>query len=650
MTLSRWKTPKTRRLITSLALVLLLVTVAVFFRHPLIGWFTGKSMGGNEGAATAVQTGAYAITASLDPDPPQQRGNALVLEVKDAAGAAVDDATVEVFFDMPAMGAMSEMKGGAKVAHEAGGRYRATFDLPMAGSWTLKSSVEGPKGKASQDFTFTVGSKGLAVGRGSGGASAMTTGAMTDGGGPTGAIDHYTCSMHPSVKQNAPGKCPICGMDLVPVTKEQQEQGVVMIDAVRRQLIGVRTAPVTSGPMRTSFHALGRVSYDEAALTDVSLKVRGWITKLSVNQTGQRVARGQTLFTLYSPELYNAEQDFLLATRTSSSANSANSASASSTGGSSDAGTRVEGLGGAARQRLRLLGVSDAQIDAIAKNGAPLESLPFASPASGFVIEKNVVEGASVEPGMRLYRLAALDKVWVEADVYEADLANVRVGQPAQVSLDYLPGQVIDGRVGWVYPYLDPKSRTGRVRIVLTNKDLDLRPGMYANVALTKDLGVRVQVPSAAIVYTGPRRIVFVDLGDGRFKPQEIQIGVEANGMYEVLSGLDAGAVVATSGVFLIAAEARISTAAKYWEKTSEADGGTETEPPGMHMHTHDVPSLPEPPAPPAPPAMRPAPAPAVSTSPPSAAFTCPMHPEVQSATPGKCPKCGMDLVPKGSR
>jgi multidrug efflux pump subunit AcrA (membrane-fusion protein) len=635
MSLSAWKGPKTRRRITSLALVLFLVAVAVLFRHPLIGWFTGKSMGGDEGAATAVQTGAYAITAKLDPDPPQQRGNALVLEVKDATGAAVDDATVEVYFDMPAMGAMSEMKGGANVAHEKGGRYRATFDLPMAGSWTLKSSVEGPKGKATQDFTFTVGSKGLAAGRSSGGASAMTTGSMSDAGGSTGAIDHYTCSMHPSVRQSAPGKCPICGMDLVAVTKEQQEQGVVMIDAVRRQLIGVRTAPVTSGPMRTSFHALGRVSYDEAALTDVSLKVRGWITKLSVNETGQRVVRGQTMFTLYSPELYNAEQDFLLATRVSNGTRV------------SDAGPRVEGLGGAARQRLRLLGVSEAQIDAIAKNGAPLESLPFASPASGFVIEKNVVEGASVEPGMRLYRLAALGKIWVEADVYEADLASVSVGQPAQVDLDYRPGQSYEGRVGYVYPTIDPKTRTGRLRIVLANRDLDLRPGMYANVSLSKDLGTRVQVPAVAVVYTGPRRIVFVDLGDGRFRPQEVQLGVEADGMYEVLSGLEPGNVVATSGVFLIAAEARITTAAKYWEKTSEADSRTGTEPPAMH--THDALAVPisraATPSPPARSGPQTAPAPSAT----AAGFTCPMHPEVQSATPGKCPSCGMDLVPKVS-
>jgi Cu(I)/Ag(I) efflux system membrane fusion protein len=413
-----------------------------------------------------------------------------------------------------------------------------------------------------------------------------------------GEVDHYTCSMHPSVKEAAPGKCPICGMDLIPVTKEQQQEGVVMIDDARRQLIGVRTDPVVLAPMRKDFRVVGHVAYDESSLADVNLKVHGWITKLYVSQTGQKVTRGQTLLSLYSPELYNAEQDFLLA------AQGAATPLVPPVGGPN----RTETLARAARQRLHLLGLEDAQIDALAKRGTPSESVPVAAPASGFIIEKNVVEGASVDAGMRLYRIAALTKVWIEAQVYEGDLAHVHTGQPASVTLDYLPGRSYDANVAYVYPYLDPQTRTAQVRLELANKDLDLKPGMFASVTLGADLGPRVQVPSAAIVYTGPRRLVFVDLGHGRFRPEEVSVGAESNGMYEVLSGLQPGDHVATSGVFLIAAEARISTASKYWDS-------------------------PEPPA-----------------VPPATTYSCPMHPEVTSPVPGKCPKCGMDLQPMPKR
>ena len=785
----------------SVALAAFVVALAVLFRGPLTAWFTGKSMSEAAGAETSLKVGPYSVAASLDPDPPGARDQVLVLKLRDATGKPVDDATVAVDFDMPAMGAMAEMKGNSRVEHPGDGEYRAHFDLPMEATWTLKANISSKAGDLSQRFTMTVGNKGLspvggAVGTGAGHdssalsdsaeyppavvdalrsamdayerirselskdsiqklpeashslaealraaaaavppASSTAAAAFKDAAshadtlemskslddarhafaavnrellpalaadsrlvgekhlfecpmfeharwmqaadttanpymgtkmptcgtasswkgapaetapaaaGSPGEVDHYTCSMHPSVKQAGPGKCPICGMDLIPVTKEQQAEGVVMIDEGRRQLIGVRTSAVIEGPLRTSFHAVGHVAYDESAFTDVNLKVKGWITKLLVNETGQRVARGQTLFTMYSPELYNAEQDFLLANRGAQMGNMPD-----------DAGTpRVASFAHAARKRLNLLGLSDAQIDAVAAKGEPLESTAIASPASGFVIEKDVVEGASVDAGMRLFRIAALNKVWVEADVYEADLAHVRVGQPAKVTLDYLPGRVYDAKVSYVYPYLEVGARTGRVRVELANKELELRPGMYASVELASDLGSRVQVPASAIVYTGPRRLVFVDLGEGRFRPQEVHVGTEADGMYEVLDGLKAGNMVATSGVFLIAAEARISTAAKYWD--SEPDSAQAGVPPAMGTARTAMPPSPVAPMKTpatarkqmAPPAMTPAMAPSATTMKPAApatGYTCPMHPAVKAAGPGKCPICGMDLVP----
>lgn len=453
-------------------------------------------------------------------------------------------------------------------------------------------------------------------------------------------IHHYTCSMHPSVKQPLPGKCPICGMTLIPVTKAQHEQGVVLIDEKRRQLIGVSTGTVFEGPMQRTFRAVGQVTYDESSLTDVTLKVGGFITKLLVSQTGQHVSKGQTLLTLYSPDLYSAQQDFLLARQ---------SAATAGPGASGASATRLEMLGKASRQRLHLLGMSDAQIDAVAKEGVPSESISIASPASGFVIQKEVVEGASVEAGMRLFRLAALDKVWVEAEVYEADLPHVRAGQTASVTLDYSPGRSYAAKVSYIYPYLNPEARTGRVRVELSNKALELRPGMYASVSLSSELAPRVQVPAAAVVYTGPRRLVFLDLGEGRFSPREVRVGSEANGMYEVISGLSPGDRVATSGVFLIAAEARISTAAKYWEKTPDSVAPSAQAEPATSSSAAPMPS-PGPTAPTTPlkkAQLAPtAASPASPSAPAAIVYTCPMHPEVHSATPGQCPKCGMTLVP----
>jgi len=518
-------------------------------------------------------------------------------------------------------------------------------------AWFSGESMAGFTGSS-----VTVRTSGLSPSGGALGEATAARGAASAGAMP-GEVDHYTCSMHPSVKEAAPGKCPICGMDLIAVTKEQQREGVVMIDSVRRQLIGVRTAPVTFGPMRKNFRVVGHVTYDESSLSDINMRVHGWITKLYVSQTGQKVTRGQTLLSLYSPELYNAQQDFILAAR----------GAATSSLLPSSGPNQGETMARAARQRLHLLGLDDAQIDALAKQGTPSESVPIAAPASGFIIEKNVVEGASVDPGMRLYRIAALTKVWIEAQVYEADLAHVYVGQSASVTLDYLAGRTYEAKVAFVYPYLDLQTRTAQVRLELANKDLDLRPGMYATVTLGADLGARVQVPTAAVVYTGPRRLVFVELGQGRFRPEEIAVGAESNGMYEVLSGLKPGDQVATSGVFLIAAEARISTASKYWDSSeSPTEAGASSTPmPG-------TPPSPEPTSEPAmsrPPAheavragMHPGPgtvgtpsgraAASLRAEPPApsaAVYTCPMHPEVTSSTPGKCPKCGMDLqlVPK---
>jgi len=368
-----------------------------------------------------------------------------------------------------------------------------------------------------------------------------------------GDLSHYTCSMHPSVRSQEPGTCPLCSMDLVPVTREEVETGVIRVDAARRQAIGVRTAPVRVQPLSTTIRAVGTVTYDETRLSEVSLKVEGWIGRLFVDEPGQAVRRGEPLFTLYSPDLLTAQQELLIATRAQQAARD------------TEAPDRADYLAAAARRRLALWDLSEGQIDEIARTGEPLQYVPILSPTSGYVVEKNVVEGAAVKPGQALYRIAGLDGVWVEAEVYESELPLVRVGQPVEVTFPYLPGRAFKGQVDYVYPYLQSRTRTGTVRVELANPDLALKPDMYANVLLRSDLGERLVVPEEAVIYAGPRRLVFVDLGEGRLQPREIEVGAKTAEGYEVLSGLAPGDVVVTSGNFLIAAESRLKSATEQW-------------------------------------------------------------------------------------
>lgn len=368
------------------------------------------------------------------------------------------------------------------------------------------------------------------------------------------AISHYTCSMHTTVRSDLPGTCPICSMDLVPVTVEEVQTGVIVVDPRRRQTIGVRTGPVERRRVLIEVRAVGKVTFDETRLVDVSVKYPGWIGRLEVNATGQQVRKGQTLFSLYSPELYAAQEEFLSALRSRQAAQE------------TAAPERADYLVEASRERLSLWDLEEQEIDEIARRGRPSKYLPIPSPASGYVIEKEVVEGTAVMPGARLYRIAALDRIWVEAEVYESELGLVSVGQEAKITSPSLPGVELTGRVTFVYPYLEDASRTGRVRIELPNRRLELKPEMYADVVLTADRGERLVVPESAVVYAGPRRLVFLDLGEGRLQPQVIEVGARSGDVLEVLSGLTEGDVVVTSGTFLVAAESRLKSALEQWQ------------------------------------------------------------------------------------
>lgn len=394
---------------------------------------------------------------------------------------------------------------------------------------------------------------GWFTGSSTGGATSEAAQAAM-GSGSGSDVGYYTCSMHPSVHAHGPGKCPICSMELTPVTREEEQAGVIHIDEGRRAVLGIRTTKVVRQPIDLGITAKGRVTVDETRLHEITLKLGGYISDLRVNALGQAVSRGDTLFTLYSPELYAAEQEYLIA-RLNRDAMRANGDASHS-----------ERLVHAAETKLRLWGMADDQIAALVERGEPIERVPFKSPASGVVIEKTVVDGAAVTAGQRLFRIADLGEVWVEADVYEAELQRITRKLPASITLDYLPGKTLEGKVAFIYPYLDPAARTGRVRIALPNKGLELKPDMYATVTFKLPLGPRLVVPISAVVYTGPRRLVFVDLGNGALRPQEVTIGARSGDIVEITKGLEEGDVVVSSGNFLVAAESRVRSAGSFWE------------------------------------------------------------------------------------
>jgi Cu(I)/Ag(I) efflux system membrane fusion protein len=381
--------------------------------------------------------------------------------------------------------------------------------------------------------------------------AARDQGSMAEHGN---TIAYYTCPMHPSVKQPDPGTCPLCGMDLVSVTEQEVDTGVVIVDGARRQQIGVRLARVERRPFSMRVRAVGKVVYDETRLTDVAPRVGGWIGELYADATGKAVRRGEPLFTLYSPELVSAQEEYLAALAGHREAQG------------TTAPGRADYLVQAARRRLSLWDLTPTQIEEIGRRETPLDQVPILSPVSGYVVEKNVVAGAAFRPGEKLFRIAGLDRVWIEAELYESQLSVARVGLPADVTLSYLPGVHAAGRIAFVYPYLDPKTRTGRVRVELDNPDLEMKPDMYANVEFRVERGPRLAVPESAVLYAGDRRAVFVNTGEDRFEPRIIEVGIGDDDYVEVLSGLSEGEEVVASGNFLIAAESRLKTSMERWK------------------------------------------------------------------------------------
>jgi Cu(I)/Ag(I) efflux system membrane fusion protein len=388
----------------------------------------------------------------------------------------------------------------------------------------------------------------------------------------------YRNPMNPAVTSPVPAKDAM-GMDYVPVYAEdaaapQGPPGTVSIDPVVVQDIGVRTAPAERRTLTREVHAVGRVAYDEEHLTRLHPKTEGWIEDLFVDKTGEPVAKDRILLNLYSPQLVTTQEEYLLAVKNAR-------AMAHSTFPDIRRGARE--LLASTEERLRLLDVPEHQIRDLEETGKVKKALHIHSPFAGVVVTVGAREGQYVTPQTELYAIADLSTVWVYVDVFEADLPWVREGDRADMRLAGVPGRTFSGRIAYVYPFVQPDTRTVRVRLVFPNPDGLLKPDMFADVTVHADRRVDVlAIPSEAVVRSGARDQVFVVRGPGRFEPRPVTLGLTSGGWAQILKGLEPGDRVVTSAQFLIDSESKLREATAKMMEPGPAAEAPATEGHGM--------------------------------------------------------------------
>jgi Cu(I)/Ag(I) efflux system membrane fusion protein/cobalt-zinc-cadmium efflux system membrane fusion protein len=416
----------------------------------------------------------------------------------------------------------------------------------------------------------------------------------------------YTCGMHPFVIKDEPGLCPICGMaltpvkpggngqqtqaakvvtqwrspmdptyvrdapgkdymghDLVPVTAGDTGKGEISIDPVTAQNMGVRTESVARRKLVKSIRTVGLMTYEEGRQFSINSKIEGWIEKLFVNQEGQMVEKGQPLMQIYSPDLVAAQQEFLLALQ-----NSRKLAGNPVAEIAESSGRLLE----AARTRLKYWDISPGQINAIERSGKITKTLTLYSPHSGVVTGKKAVAGMRIMAGEELLQVSDISNIWINADIFEYELPWVKVGQTARIELPFAAGKAFEGRITYIYPYLNNESRTARARIELANPGLELKPDMYANVRIdTGTVDGALAIPANAILSSGKGQTVFVARSGGKYEPRPVKTGVvDDNGYVQILSGLSEGESVVVSAQFMLDSE---STLREAMQKMTEPAG-----------------------------------------------------------------------------
>ena len=368
-------------------------------------------------------------------------------------------------------------------------------------------------------------------------------------------ILYWYDAMNPQHHYDKPGKAPD-GMDLVPYYAEEQSTtmapGSVMISSEKQQLIGVRTAQVKREALVRDVRTTGQVTADETKIAHVHVKINGFIEKVFVDYIGQLVKKGQPLFTLYSPDLVSTQEEYLIAKRGEKTLGASPFA---------EIAQGSESLLRSTRERLKLWDISDEQIKKLDETGQVSRTLTFYSPIAGFVTDRKAFPNTSVNPDTELYTVSDFSTIWVNADIFEYEVPFVKVGQHAEMQLSYYPGKKWNGRVSFIYPTVDPMTRTVKVRLEFPNPDFQLKPQMFADVELKVSYGNQIVVPQEAVLDSGKEQTVFVAHEGGYFEPRTITTGAKLDSKVVVLSGLKAGETVVTSGNFLVDSESRLKSA-----------------------------------------------------------------------------------------
>lgn len=373
----------------------------------------------------------------------------------------------------------------------------------------------------------------------------------------------YTCAMHPFIIKDKPGTCPICAMELIKKiegaadggtqTAEQKQQadmlGHVSLSPTQRVMANVATVEVKQGTLNKEINAVGIVQFDQSKQAKVTAWIAGRIDKLHVNKVGDIVSKNKPVAEVYSPDLVATQQEYLLAVKSREQLKNSPIHSISQNG---------EGLVSSAKQRLMLYGVKESQIAELEKAGKPNIRLPIYTPLSGVVIEKMMQQGQYVNTGEVLFSIADLSTVWVEVEVYENEFPNIHIGQQVQISSQSFPGKPFTGRIAFIYPFLDPKTRTVKARVEMANPGLKLKPDMFVNAIIKVPLGSTIIVPVTAVIDTGKRQVVWVETSSGMFEPRDVQVGQTSTDKIQILSGLKSGDKVAVSGGYLIDSESQL--------------------------------------------------------------------------------------------